>query len=358
MKHLELGLSLPIAKNGFVYSASAPPYVPSFNDCLRFTRMAEDMGLDFVFSMSKWRGFGGKTQFWDSSLESFTLMASLAALTKRVTLFGTVCPLLFHPAMIAKMAATLDDVTGHRFGLNIITGAALEEFTQMGVVPEGYDHDRYAYAAEWLEVVKKLWSEPSVTHRGRFFTLQDCISFPKPARPVPLICAASSDEGLRFTVQNVDYSFVSGRDISAVAAKSLHVRKMAAEERRPIKVATPLTLVMADSQAEAADLSERLIKAADVEALVNAGAAYGRQGREAAQIRALERSTQHRQIYFGLPIVGGPREIADAIVSLALDGNIDCALLNFHDYDDGLRRFEASVMPLLRGALHLGSGPQ
>src|SRR5437868_14051688 len=128
-------------------------------------------------------------------------MAALAAATKRVDLIATVNPLLFHPTMMAKMAATIDEVSGGRLGLNIITGATMGEYTQMGIVPEGYDRNRYAYATEWVHVLKRLWTEPSVTHHGEFFHLDDCVSDPKPLqKPNPvLVCAASSAEGLRFT---------------------------------------------------------------------------------------------------------------------------------------------------------------
>src|SRR5207237_4022232 len=105
MKRIETGVFLPTGKNGFVSSVHSPPYHPSYQDLLEISLLADEIGMDYVFSMLKWRGFGGKIEYWDASFESFSLMAALAAATKRVDLIATVNPLLFHPAVMAKMAA-------------------------------------------------------------------------------------------------------------------------------------------------------------------------------------------------------------------------------------------------------------
>jgi pyrimidine oxygenase len=58
--------------------------------------------------MIKLRGFGGKTQFWEHNLESFTLMAGLAAVTSRIKLYATAATLTLPPAIMARMAVTID----------------------------------------------------------------------------------------------------------------------------------------------------------------------------------------------------------------------------------------------------------
>src|SRR5262249_37909566 len=162
------------------------PYYPSYRDQLEITLLSEEIGLDYVFSMLKWRGFGGATQFWDASLDSFSLMAALAAVTHRVKLIATVNPLLYHPTLMAKMSAPIQDVSAGRLGMNIITGSTLGEYAEMGILPDGYDQKRYALASEWVQVVKRLWAEPTVTHHGEYFHLEDCVSEPKP-RPRPFL---------------------------------------------------------------------------------------------------------------------------------------------------------------------------
>jgi pyrimidine oxygenase len=165
--------------------------------------LAEAIGFDYVFSMSKWRGFGGATQFWDATLESVALMTGLAATTSRIGLIATIQPVLFPPAVAAKMAATIDDISNGRLGINIVTCSLLDEYEQMGILPTDYGPNRYRYAAEWLHVVKRLWAEESVTFDGEWFHLRDCRSSPKPVqKPHPfIVCAGASEEGFRFTAK-------------------------------------------------------------------------------------------------------------------------------------------------------------
>jgi len=75
--------------------------------------LAEDIGLDYVFSMSKWWGFGGETPFWDSSLESVSLMTALAVRDQARATHRHRQSIAFHPTVMAKMAAT-PSATGPR----------------------------------------------------------------------------------------------------------------------------------------------------------------------------------------------------------------------------------------------------
>ena len=90
---MNVGVFIPIGNNGWLLSENAPQYKPSFELNKQIVLKAEGYGLDFALSMIKLRGFGGKTEFWDHNLESFTLMAGLAAVTTRIKLFATAATL-------------------------------------------------------------------------------------------------------------------------------------------------------------------------------------------------------------------------------------------------------------------------
>lgn len=81
------------------------------------------------------RGYGGVTQHWDYNLESFTLMAGLAAVTKKIQLFASTPILVLPPAVVARMASTIDSIAPGRFGINIVTGWQMAEYDQMGMWP-------------------------------------------------------------------------------------------------------------------------------------------------------------------------------------------------------------------------------
>jgi pyrimidine oxygenase len=137
----DFGVFLPIANGGWILSTNSPIREASYDYNRKTAILAEEIGLDFIMSMAKYRGYGGVTQQWREALDSQILMAALAAETKRVRVLTTVHTLLQNPAVTAKMMATLDHVSNGRAGLNIVTGAYKGEFEQMHAWLENVGHD-------------------------------------------------------------------------------------------------------------------------------------------------------------------------------------------------------------------------
>src|ERR1700751_1770857 len=98
---MDFGVFIPIGNNGWLISENSPQYLPSFELNKQVVQEAETQGFGFALSMLTRRGFGGKTEFWDHNLESFTLMAGLAAVTERIKLYASTAVLTLPPAMVA-----------------------------------------------------------------------------------------------------------------------------------------------------------------------------------------------------------------------------------------------------------------
>ena len=183
-RNIDLGIFLPVTNNGWIISKTSPQFLPSFDLNREVCQIVEDLGFSYVFSMAKWRGFGGEVEFWKYSIESMILMTGLAAYVPKLRLIASVAPALIHPAVFAKMAATMDDVCGGRLGINIVSAANKREYTQMGLFPDDFESYRYEYTEEWITLVKRLWTESSVTYSGKYFSLEDCQSFPHPRQKI------------------------------------------------------------------------------------------------------------------------------------------------------------------------------
>ena len=199
---MQLGVFIPIGNNGWLISTTSPQYKPSFDLNRTIVEKAERFGFDFALSMIKLHGFGGPSGFWDYNLESFTLMAGLAAVTTRIQLFATCAVLTMPPPITARMAVTIDSISHGRFGVNIISGWQRREYTQMGIWP-GAEHyrRRYEYCAEYVTIMKELWATGRSDFKGDFFQMDDCRCLPLPTANIPIICAAQSDNGTRFAAQ-------------------------------------------------------------------------------------------------------------------------------------------------------------
>ena len=157
----------------------------SWPDCLRLARMADDAGIDFMLPIARWKGYGGDTEFHGSTLETVTWAAGLLGATKRITVFGTVHAPLFHPLIAAKEFVTADHIGEGRFGVNLVVGWNEGEFEMFGVTQREHDA-RYDYAQEWLDAVKRAWSEPDVfDFDGQFVKLKNVRGLPQALRRDP-----------------------------------------------------------------------------------------------------------------------------------------------------------------------------
>jgi len=163
-------------------------FVP-WPELIGMARAAEAVGFDSI-----WLGDHLLYDLPDGTArgpwEVFTSMAALAAVTNRVQIGSLVASLGFHdPAMLAKMAATVDAISGGRLILGVGAGWNQREYNAFGIA---YDHrvDRFEEA---FGLVRRLLAGETVTHTGTYYTLDRCLVDPPAARPGgPLLMLGSN----------------------------------------------------------------------------------------------------------------------------------------------------------------------
>src|SRR3954463_786849 len=349
---MQVGVFIPIGNNGWIISGNAPPYMPTFELNKEITQKAEGYVLDFVLSMIKLRGFGGKTQFWEHNLESFTLMAGLAAVTSRIKLFATAATLTMPAPIVARMASTIDSIAPGRFGINLITGWQKAEYDQMGLWPgESHYKDRYNYLGEYTTVLKDLMETGVSDFKGQYLEMHDCRVSPRPTPGVKIICAGSSDEGLAFTAQYADYSFALGKGTNTPAAFApVNARLKAAAAKTGRDVATIiLFMIIADETDEKAMAKWQLYReGADQEALAwltNQAAPNAAAGSttNTAQLAAPESAVN---LNMGT-LVGSYETVARMLDEVAAVEGTAGVLLVFDDFVAGVENFGTRIQPLM-----------
>jgi pyrimidine oxygenase len=350
---MKFGVFLPNGSNGYIPSTTSPRYLPTYAHNLEITLEAERQGLDFVLSMMKYRGFGGESGYWDACLESFTLMAGLAAATSRIGLFPSVTLLAHHPALCARMVSTIDDISGGRCGLNIVTGWNKPEYTQMDLWRgDEYYERRYEYAADYLSIVKALWRDGRVTHNSEFFDLNDCTVFPNPGHDLPIVCAGQSPKGIAFTAEHGDHNFVIAHP-SKLKAIVDDVKARSAQHGRQVGTYALLGLIIAPTDAEARGIGDRIISGADTGAIANilASAAMDTNvGGTADRMKeALSLPLEDGNIAFmSFPVIyGSPKTVAAKLDQIAAETGIDGMLFSWPDFVSGVRDFGETVLPRL-----------
>jgi pyrimidine oxygenase len=326
---MKFGVFLPNGSNGYLITKAIPPYLPTWALNRDVTLEAERQGLDFVLSMMKFRGFGGETGFWDACMESFTLMASLASVTERIGLVPTTTILALHPAYVARMMATLDDVSRGRVALNIVTGWNKPEYKQMGLWRgDEYYEQRYEYALEYVNVLRALWSDGRATHKSRFFDLEDCTCLPTPEHEIPIISAGMSTAGRQFVAAVGGHNFVMAAP-ERVHALAADLRELGERGGRDVATYALLHLVAEETDEKADQVCRDIVAGGDVEAIRTMIAS--------AQMDTVQDGTteQLRQSAAEELLGGDPEE-----ANMAFMGS-------WPDWVSGIRRFGECVVPLL-----------
>ena len=185
-------------------------WLATWADCLKLARLADDAGIDFLLPIGRWKGYGGESDFHGTTLETVTWACGLLAATQRITVFGTVHAPLFHPLIAAKEMVTADHIGNGRFGLNLVAGWNEGEFAMFGVAQRDHE-ERYEFAQEWIDVIKRAWSQDEFDFDGRYFKLAGVRAKPGPVggtRPL-IMNAGQSGTGQAFAMRNCDAFFTS-----------------------------------------------------------------------------------------------------------------------------------------------------
>lgn len=351
---MKFGVFLPSARNGFTISEAAPLYDPSFEHNLAVTQEAERQGFSFALAMMKWKGFGGTTGYWDACLDPFTLCAGLAARTSTIELIPSVTLLTMHPAACARTVATISDISGGRCGLNIVTGWNHLEYDSMGLWPGAdYYERRYELAQEYISLVKRLWNEDEVTHKGEFFTLDKATVRPRPVGNPTIVSAGQSPKGLAFTVDNADYSFVmTGKN--NLKAYTDAMRQRAAASHRAVGTLPLYAVVTARTDAEAQRIADEVIARADRQAIGNimgSAALDTNAGGSSAHLQAALSlpPEEGNMAFMSFPLLcGTPETVASKINDIVAETGVPGIMLNWLDYVSGIREFGEKIMPRLK----------
>jgi alkanesulfonate monooxygenase SsuD/methylene tetrahydromethanopterin reductase-like flavin-dependent oxidoreductase (luciferase family) len=171
-------------------------------ELLDMIRAVEDLGFDSVWVgehlLYRFQGEPARGPW-----EAWTLMGAIAGVTSRIAFGPLVACTNFHnPALLAKQAATLDEIGGGRFVLGLGAGWYAEEFRAFGFP---FDHriDRFEEA---FTIIRTLLREGAIDFDGRYYQARDCELLPKPARAggPPLMIGSRGPRMLAITLPYVD----------------------------------------------------------------------------------------------------------------------------------------------------------
>ncbi len=355
---LMLGLFLPIQSGGWSPSLEPRGTDWSFDYNAALTRRCEELGFDLVFGQAQWLGadgYGGRTHYRAQSLDAFIVAAGLSAITKRLIIISTLHILYgpLHPLHVAKFGATMDHIAKGRWGLNVVTGFAPDEFTMFGMAPIEHD-ERYRMAAEFTDAMETLWrSDSNISSQGPTWKMQDAFVSPRPVNGRPImVSAVSSTAGLDYAGKYADLVFITspaGADIdAALGALPEHnakVKSFARKHGRTVRTIINPLIICRETEKEARAVYDGIVAHEDSEAVDRL---FGRL--QSASAQSWRGHARGQRVAGGnIQIIGTPQQVAERCVALQQAG-CDGIQICFFDFAPELEFFGQRVLPLLKQA--------
>jgi FMNH2-dependent dimethyl sulfone monooxygenase len=345
----KLGLFAPNCSNGLAMTTVPERWVASWENNLALAGLAEQAGLEFILPIARWHGYdGAEVTAQESTLETVSWAIGMLAATRRLSIFGTIHSPLINPVFAAKQIVTADHIGMGRFGLNVVSGWNKTEFKMFGVGLREHDQ-RYEYTTEWLDIVRRIWTETKpFDYHGQFFQLEGVTGSPKPYfgdRPL-LMSAGSSPAGRAFAARHADCLFMHLVDETTLADEILALRNYATSVGRAdrIGVFSSGHVVCRPTQKEAEDYYEYYaVEKADM-ASVDTLMRTRAEGRSMSPGKAAH---NRRLLASGIgtfAVVGSPDFVAGKFRQLA-DAGLDGMAFGLVNYLDELPLFAAEVLP-------------
>ena len=321
----------------------------SWENLSRLVRRSEETGWDLSLiaelNLNDIKGVGAP------ALDAWSSAAALAAVTSRLELMTAVRPNFHQPALFAKAAANIDQISGGRLSLNVVSSWWAREAESYGLQFDQHD-DRYARTTEWLQILDSLWTRPRTNFAGAYYALDDAIVEPKPvgasAGRRPIIYAGGESEAAKVMIARHCDAYVMHGDAPEHIAPKIADMKARREALGlpPMRFGMAGFAIVRDSQAEAERELERITPIPGLaEGRPPAGFANFDQwlsGTELErELKIREYSVSNRGLRPGF--VGTPEHVRERLQAFEAVG-LDLVLLQMAPQEEEMDRFAAQII--------------
>lgn len=343
---LKLGVFGTNCSNGCTMTHASTSFVPTYEHNVKIAQLADRLGFEMLVPVGRWKHFGGTTKFNENNLEVYTWATAMACNTERIMVCATSHTPTVHPLFAAKQGASIDNISGGRFGLNIVCGWFRPEIEMFGIKQLPHD-ERYAMASDWLACVKRAWTEQDFDHAGPYFTINQGYLSPKPVQqPHPvLLNAGNSEEGREFSAREVDFNFIAIATAEQGGELVRDIHRRAAAYKRQCGVMSFALVCCRDTEDEAKALYQHIIDEGDWEAARNIMNLLGMES-ESFTEQVKHFSERFIAGWGGYPLVGTPEQVVDKMKELHEFG-VEGLILAWLDYHEEMKYFGERVLPLM-----------
>jgi dimethylsulfone monooxygenase len=337
---MRYGYWLPIF-GGWLRNVADEGMQPTWDYVRRLAQRSEKIGYDLTLVAEL---FLNDIKGIDApALDAWSTAAGLAAVTETLELMVAVRPTFHSPAMLAKQAANIDQISAGRLALNVVSSWWSDEARRYGVHFDKHD-DRYARTAEWLHVVNEAWTAPRTTFTGKYYKVEDLVVEPKPVRrPRPVIYAGGESEAAKNLIaRSCDAYVMHGDPPERIAEKIADMRRRRdAAGLPPMKYGVAGYAIVRETEKEARD---EVVRITDVKPGSPGYANYQdwlTNTQLEQRVTLEEYSVSNRGLRSGL--VGTAEQVGERVAAFEAAG-ADLLLLQFSPQLEEMERFASTVI--------------
>lgn len=347
---LEFAYWVPNISGGLVVTTLPmdTDWTPEAN--IKYAKDAEINGFATALAQTRWFASYGA----DHQHEAFVISSAILAHTNKLELITAVHPGLWHPAIVAKMQASLDVISGGRTSINVVSGWFKGEFTGYGL-PWLEHAERYRRSEEFIRVLKGMWTEDEFTFYGDFYQINGAPMLPKPMHRVVVFQGGNSIDAQKMAGRVSDCLFMNGNTntgFKKIIDGSLAAAVESGRNPNELKFGANGFCIVRDTMDEATQTLRDIIVNADVEAVKGFGEAVKQAGRSSKEGEGMWSNSSFEDLVqyndgFKTGLIGTPESVADRIMELKALG-IKVILCGFLHYNWELAEFGKKVIPLVR----------
>ncbi len=245
----KIGLYLPIY-GGWVRGPHEKEQPPTYSYVREVAQEAERIGIDSLWIpdhlLNPLKGEGSP------SLEAWTLAAAIAEATEKVVIVHTtLCEAFRYPAVLAKQAATLTDISRGRFWLSLGAGWFKREYEAYGL--PFYEHNqRIDRTREAIQIIRGLWEQESVTFQGKYYSITNGALAPKPEPKPPIWYAGMTEASRNLAAEEAEGWLMNGCGVEEAGKRVADLEeRLQKKGRNRIEFAVPALTFIRDTDAEA-----------------------------------------------------------------------------------------------------------
>jgi dimethylsulfone monooxygenase len=346
---LQFAYWVPNVSGGLVTSKIEQRTDWSYDYNQKLAVLAENHGFDYALSQVRY-----VASYFQQESTSFSVALLLA--TQRLKVIAAVHPGLRHPAVLAKLIATADHLSGGRAAVNVVSGWFKGEFTALG--EPWLEHDeRYRRSEEFVRVLRASWTEEDAQFQGDFYRLHGYDLKPKPVevrgRAHPEIFQGGNSTAARAMAGRVsDWYFSNGKDFDGITEQIKEVNSSASAHGRTVRFGLNGFLIARDTETEARETLRGIVAKADVEAVARFRDAVRQAGQSTSDKRGMWADSSFDDLVqyndgFRTKLIGTPEQIAHRMIEYKKRG-VNLLLLGFLHYHEEVEYFGRRVLPIMR----------